>query len=99
MRMVALSIMALTVVAVLHGCMGELPSMCNVSIGDLMPCKPAVTPPNPLPPTKECCSVLSKADLKCLCTFKDSPLLPSLGIDPKLAMQLPQKCHLPDPQC
>ncbi|KAL1343390.1 hypothetical protein HN51_029776 [Arachis hypogaea] len=96
--MVALSIMALTLVAVLHGCMAQLPSICNVLVGDLLPCKPAVTLPNPLPPSEVCCSVLSKAGLlKCLCSFKDSPLLPSLGIDPDLAKQLPEKCHLPHP--
>lgn len=54
-----------------------------------MACKSAVsTPPNPL----ECCSGVKHADMHCLCSYKNSNLLPSLGIDPKLAMQLPQKC-------
>ncbi|KAH1037860.1 hypothetical protein AAZX31_20G233300 [Glycine max] len=72
-------------------------SICNVSLPDLMTCKPAVTPPNPTPPSQQCCSVLSHADLPCLCSYKNSPLLPSLGIDPKLALQLPAKCNLPHP--
>ncbi|QHO36475.1 hypothetical protein HN51_029774 [Arachis hypogaea] len=94
--MVALSIMALTLGSVLHGCMAELPPKCK--IGDLLPCKPAVTLPNPLPPSEVCCSVLSKGDLlKCLCPFKESPLLPSMGIDPNLVVLLPKKCHLPQP--
>ncbi|QHN79238.1 hypothetical protein HN51_056393 [Arachis hypogaea] len=95
--MVALSIMALTLVAVLHGCMAaQLPSECNIR--DLIPCKPALTEPNPLPPSEVCCSLLSKGDLlKCLCRFKDSPLLPSMGIDPNLVVLLPKKCHLPQP--
>lgn len=72
-------------------------SICKVSISGLMSCKPAVTAPNPSPPSANCCSVLSHADLQCLCSYKNSNLLPSLGIDPNLAMQLPQKCKLPHP--
>ncbi|KAL2326701.1 hypothetical protein Fmac_025759 [Flemingia macrophylla] len=75
-------------------------SICNVSIDDLLKCKPAATPPNPTPPSKECCEALSHADLSCLCTYKNSPLLPLYGIDPDLAVQLPAKCNIPNPpQC
>ncbi|KDP42884.1 hypothetical protein JCGZ_23826 [Jatropha curcas] len=70
-------------------------SICNVSISGLTSCRPAVTPPNPAPPTSACCSALSHADLRCLCSYKNSTLLPSLGIDPKLALKLPEKCRLP----
>ncbi|KAK9932725.1 hypothetical protein M0R45_019949 [Rubus argutus] len=72
-------------------------TICNVSVNNLMTCKPAVTKPNPARPTQTCCSVLSHADLGCLCSYKNSNLLPSLGIDPNLAMQLPAKCKLPHP--
>ncbi|KAL5544996.1 hypothetical protein UlMin_008780 [Ulmus minor] len=72
-------------------------SICQVSMNGLMTCKPAVTPPNPAPPSANCCSTLSHADLHCLCSYKNSNVLPALGIDPKLAMQLPQKCKLPHP--
>ncbi|KAF3457388.1 hypothetical protein FNV43_RR02045 [Rhamnella rubrinervis] len=72
-------------------------TICKVSVSGLMACKAAVTAPNPSPPSSNCCSVLSHADLNCLCSYKNSNLLPSLGIDPKLAMQLPQKCKLPHP--
>lgn len=72
-------------------------SICKVPLNGLMACKPAVTAPNPAPPTTKCCSVLTHADLQCLCSYKNSQLLPSLGIDPNLAMQLPQKCKLPHP--
>ncbi|MED6113693.1 hypothetical protein PIB30_073173 [Stylosanthes scabra] len=96
--MVALSLMTLIVLAGIDGSMAQL--ICNVSIGDLMTCKPAVTPPNPPLPTDECCTVLKKADIKCLCKYKNSTLLPALGIDPNLAMELPEKCKLPHPpQC
>ena len=72
-------------------------TICNVSANDLLTCKPAVTKPNPAPPTQACCSVLARTDLGCLCKYKNSNLLPSLGIDPNLAVQLPAKCHLPRP--
>lgn len=70
---------------------------CKVPVSGLMACKPAVTAPNPAPPSSNCCSVLSHADLNCLCSYKNSNILPSLGIDPNLALQLPQKCKLPHP--
>ncbi|CAI0561240.1 unnamed protein product [Linum tenue] len=67
----------------------------------LQACKPSVTKPNPVdPPALACCQALGRADLKCLCSYKNSFVLPSLGIDPDLAMALPQKCNLPSlPQC
>ncbi|KAM3380058.1 putative lipid-transfer protein DIR1 [Capsicum galapagoense] len=74
--------------------------ICNVSGEGLMSCKPSVTPPNPTAPTARCCSAVAHADMGCLCTYKNSPLLPSLGIDPRLAMQLPERCKLPTrPRC
>ncbi|CAK9155761.1 unnamed protein product [Ilex paraguariensis] len=75
-------------------------TICNMSGADLMACKPSVTPPNPTPPSPQCCSGLSRADLRCLCSYKNSKLLRSLKIDPNLALQLPDKCKLPHPaQC
>ncbi|KAL9316894.1 hypothetical protein ACSQ67_013411 [Phaseolus vulgaris] len=68
--------------------------VCGVSVTDLMTCKAAVTPPSPSEPSDECCSVVSKVDMDCICNYKNSPLLPSLGIDPDLALQLPAKCKL-----
>ncbi|XP_019193273.1 PREDICTED: putative lipid-transfer protein DIR1 [Ipomoea nil] len=75
----------------------EAQTICNMSGKDLMACKPSVTPPKPPPPSPNCCSALGHADMRCLCSFKNSKLLPSLGIDPNLAMQLPEKCKLPHP--
>ncbi|OMO68031.1 hypothetical protein CCACVL1_20118 [Corchorus capsularis] len=72
-------------------------TICNMPVSALMECKPAVTPPKPPPPIPSCCSSLSHADMRCLCSYKNSNLLPSLGIDPKLAMQLPTTCKLPHP--
>ncbi|KAJ9189292.1 hypothetical protein P3X46_000602 [Hevea brasiliensis] len=72
-------------------------TICNMPMAGLMACKPSVTPPNPTAPTSACCSALSHADMRCLCSYKNSKLLPSLGIDPNLAIQLPAKCKLPHP--
>ncbi|XWS22212.1 hypothetical protein CRYUN_Cryun29cG0014900 [Craigia yunnanensis] len=86
-----------TVVMVLAIATTDAQSICNMPASGLMACKPAVTPPNPPPPTSTCCSALSHADMRCLCSNKKSNLLPSLGIDPNLAMQLPSLCKLPRP--
>ncbi|KAL4593943.1 hypothetical protein ACB092_M005200 [Castanea dentata] len=59
-------------------------TICNVSVSGLMACKSAVTPPNPTTPSTDCCTALSHADLRCLCSYRNSNLLPSLGIDPNL---------------
>lgn len=72
-------------------------TLCNMTDDGLEACKPSVTPPNPVDPTAECCKALSGADLKCLCSYKNSMVLPSLGIDPNLAMGLPAKCNLTPP--
>lgn len=72
-------------------------SFCNMSGDGLDACKPSVTKPNPSPPTELCCKDLSGADLDCLCSYKTSPELLLLGIDPDLAMGLPAKCGLTPP--
>ncbi|KAL8531103.1 hypothetical protein ACS0TY_007930 [Phlomoides rotata] len=74
-------------------------SVCNVTEDGLRACKPSVTQPNPVPPTPECCNAISGADMKCLCSYKNSFVLPSLGIDPDLALALPAKCNLPPAPC
>lgn len=69
-------------------------SICNVPLESLATCKPAVTQPHPTAPSKECCTAISHADMKCLCSYKNSTMLPSLGIDPDLAVHLPAKCQI-----
>ncbi|KAH7833009.1 hypothetical protein Vadar_002338 [Vaccinium darrowii] len=92
------ALVALILVLVIHS--SDAQTICKVTVQGLMACRGAVTPPNPAPPTSACCSVLKNADLKCLCSYKNSTLLPSLGIDPKLALQLPSKCKIPNaPTC
>nr|XP_043637353.1 putative lipid-transfer protein DIR1 [Erigeron canadensis] len=77
----------------------EAVEICNMTEDGLVSCKPSVTNPNPAKPTPECCKAVSGADLKCLCSYKNSVMLPSLGIDPGLAIALPEKCNLPPPPC
>ncbi|XP_047310165.1 putative lipid-transfer protein DIR1 [Impatiens glandulifera] len=72
--------------------------LCHMNEDDLNLCKPAVQKTNPVTtPTPECCKALSGANLTCLCEYKNSFLLPALGIDPTLALALPAKCNLPNP--
>ncbi|CAI9112398.1 OLC1v1012846C1 [Oldenlandia corymbosa var. corymbosa] len=70
-------------------------TICNMSGQELMSCRPAVTPPNPSNPSSVCCTALKHADMSCLCSFKNSTFLPTIGIDWNLAVQLPEKCKLP----
>ncbi|XP_009782537.1 putative lipid-transfer protein DIR1 [Nicotiana sylvestris] len=72
-------------------------SLCNMGDDGLTACKPSVTKPNPVEPSASCCEALSGADLQCLCSYRNSLLLPSLGIDPELALALPPKCNLTSP--
>ncbi|XP_051135965.1 putative lipid-transfer protein DIR1 [Andrographis paniculata] len=86
-------------VLVVLGAAGKVHSVCNVSLEDLEKCLPAAHPPNPPPPTPDCCNTLARANLPCLCGYKNDPVLPAVGVDPNLALQLPGKCNLPTPQC
>lgn len=72
-------------------------SLCKMTEDGLLACKPSVTKPNPVDPSADCCKALSGADLDCLCSYRNSMVLPALGIDPELAMGLPAKCGLPTP--
>lgn len=90
-----LLVMVLAMLVLLEG--SKALDLCNMSQDGLTACKPAVTQPNPPDPTSDCCKALSGADLTCLCSYKNSPILPSLGIDPGLAMGLPIKCNLKPP--
>lgn len=86
---------ALLVISVSH----RADAICNMSSEGMDACKPSVSGPNPKdPPSPECCSALATADLECLCSYRNSALLPSLGINPDLAMQLPKKCGLTPPE-
>ncbi|KAH7864498.1 hypothetical protein Vadar_030204 [Vaccinium darrowii] len=94
-RKLSVVVAVATLLLVIGG--SEALELCNMKEDGLMACKPAVTQPNPVDPTPPCCEALSGADLTCLCGYKNSFVLPSLGIDPDLAMALPAKCKLTPP--
>ncbi|KAM7264773.1 hypothetical protein ACFE04_002456 [Oxalis oulophora] len=79
----------------------EAVSLCNINDAGVNACKPAVTQHDPpVDPSADCCKALKGADLTCLCSYKNSPMLPMLGIEPGLAMALPKKCGFtPPPSC
>lgn len=70
--------------------------ICNVKVTELAECLPAISGASPKDPTKACCAVLHKADLKCMCKLK--PQLGKLGLSPEKAMKLPGKCGLTVPK-
>ncbi|KAK8648628.1 hypothetical protein V6N13_129377 [Hibiscus sabdariffa] len=71
------------------------PIVCNIALNRLQDCRPAVTGKHPPPPTKECCSLINRANLTCLCEFKSA--LPALKIEPSRAFALPRKCKSDHP--
>ncbi|XP_059431704.1 putative lipid-transfer protein DIR1 [Corylus avellana] len=89
-------VMVILMVALFEGSSRAV-TLCNMDDDGLAACKPSVTQPTPAEPTPECCKALASADLTCLCSYKNSLVLPALGIDPKLAMELPAKCNLTPP--
>ncbi|MQM17897.1 hypothetical protein Taro_050879, partial [Colocasia esculenta] len=74
--------------------------ICNMDAEKLADCLPAVRGPVPPSPSDSCCAALRAADLPCFCRYKDSLILRSVGIDPKLAAALPTKCSIElPPEC
>lgn len=71
-------------------------SLCNIDSNELGNCLPAVSAEPPVPPDDKCCSLIRRANLRCLCNYKI--VLSLLGIDPKQAIELPSKCGLVVPR-
>ncbi|KAF8409663.1 hypothetical protein HHK36_005742 [Tetracentron sinense] len=91
-----LGVVVMVLIAILGG--AKAMNICNMDSNQLAECLPAMRGPSPSPPTKGCCAVMRVADMHCLCTYKY--LLPTVGVDPALAMALPKKCGLnPPPEC
>ncbi|KAF7050885.1 hypothetical protein CFC21_059182 [Triticum aestivum] len=94
----ALALMAILVVVAAALAVGAQ-AVCDMDNDDFMACQPAAaatTDPQPAP-SEACCATLGKADLRCLCSYKNSPWLSLYNIDPKRAMELPAKCGLTTP--
>lgn len=56
----------------------------------LIPCRAAVAPFSPIPPTEVCCASIKALGQPCLCVLVNGP--PISGVDRSMAMQLPEKC-------
>nr|UZQ19745.1 protein LIM1 [Gleditsia microphylla] len=56
----------------------------------LIPCRAAVLPYSPIPPSETCCSAIRALGQPCLCVLLNGP--PISGVDRDMALQLPAKC-------
>ncbi|GFQ08152.1 hypothetical protein PHJA_002959200 [Phtheirospermum japonicum] len=56
----------------------------------LIPCRAAVAPFSPIPPSESCCASVKALGQPCLCVLVNGP--PISGVDRTMAMQLPEKC-------
>ncbi|KAK7243608.1 hypothetical protein RIF29_38414 [Crotalaria pallida] len=56
----------------------------------LIPCRAAVAPFSPIPPSDACCNALKALGEACLCVLINGP--PITGVDRSMASQLPDKC-------
>ncbi|KAK7401527.1 hypothetical protein VNO78_13075 [Psophocarpus tetragonolobus] len=56
----------------------------------LIPCRAAVAPFSPIPPSDACCNALKTLGQPCLCVLVNGP--PISGVDRNMASQLPDKC-------
>ncbi|XP_059650455.1 protein LIM1 [Cornus florida] len=56
----------------------------------LIPCRAAVAPFSPIPPSEACCNAIKTLGQPCLCVLVNGP--PISGVDRSMAMELPEKC-------
>lgn len=56
----------------------------------LIPCRAAVAPFSPIPPSEACCNAVKTLGQPCLCVLVNGP--PISGVDKGMALQLPDKC-------
>ena len=56
----------------------------------MIPCRPAVAPFSPIPPSEACCNAVRTLGQPCLCVLVNGP--PISGVDRNMAMLLPEKC-------
>ncbi|CAH9092080.1 unnamed protein product [Cuscuta europaea] len=60
------------------------------AIIQLLPCRPAVSPFRPYPPSEACCAAVRSLGQPCLCVILNGP--PIIGVDRNMALQLPDRC-------
>jgi hypothetical protein len=66
------------------------PSTFFSALVQLIPCRAAVAPFSPVPPSEACCNALKVLGQPCLCVLVNGP--PISGVDRNMALQLPEKC-------
>ncbi|KAG9450677.1 hypothetical protein H6P81_010642 [Aristolochia fimbriata] len=66
------------------------PTSYYSALMQLLPCRQAVGPFSPLPPSEACCVVVKSLGQPCLCSIINGP--PISGVDRSMAMLLPAKC-------
>ncbi|KAK9138579.1 hypothetical protein Sjap_009173 [Stephania japonica] len=96
-----LMVVAVVVLSISSHLVAAAEDKCSkFSVLDFAPCLPAVKKqPNPPAPTAACCAQVKAGDLDCICSIKGSTELPAFGVDPNLALQIPEKCGLPKLVC
>lgn len=62
------------------------------SLVQLIPCRAAVSPFSPIPPSETCCNAVKTLGQPCLCVLVNGP--PISGVDRSMALQLPDKCAI-----
>ncbi|KAL6639565.1 hypothetical protein ACP70R_023295 [Stipagrostis hirtigluma subsp. patula] len=94
----ALAAMLLAVVAL--ATMEGAHAICGIANDDFKLCQAAASVNDPTAtPSAECCAVLGKADLGCICRYRGVAgiWMRIYHIDPSRAMALPAKCGLTMP--
>ncbi|XP_051144147.1 protein LIM1 [Andrographis paniculata] len=86
-----LLIQVLVMAALVHESAGHLcGSTFFAALVQLIPCRAAVAPFSPIPPSEACCASVKALGQPCLCVLVNGP--PISGVDRAMAMQLPEKC-------
>ncbi|CAN1145052.1 hypothetical protein LINPERHAP2_LOCUS14476 [Linum perenne] len=80
---------------------GKLGASCGSTffsaLVQLIPCRAAVAPFSPIPPSDGCCNALKSLGQPCLCVLINGP--PISGVDRNMAMLLPDKCSMAFEPC
>ncbi|ERN11685.1 hypothetical protein AMTR_s00022p00224500 [Amborella trichopoda] len=92
-----LMVLLMMVVMVHPGSSQACPSTFFGALLQLIPCRPAVAPFSPIPPSDACCNAVRTLGQPCMCVLINGP--PISGIDRNMAMQLPTKCTANFPPC
>ncbi|GAB4853929.1 hypothetical protein Ancab_018138 [Ancistrocladus abbreviatus] len=69
-------------------------TICGVNRDELYTCLPAAAAGNPAPPSPACCKATARANLQCLCSYRNSDIVLALGINLNEAMKVPAKCNV-----